>query len=129
MKIIGIGVLLQTADGTYLFQERDHNTDKSPGQIAPFGGGLEDGEDVLACAQRELQEELVLSLATTDLKTIGTFESHNQQGSHIQMFITKGVDKTSLELKEGKSIVELLLEDALNHPMVTTFTKEVLRAL
>jgi len=38
--IIGIGVVLQTARGTFLLQERDHNTDVHPGRVAPFGGAL-----------------------------------------------------------------------------------------
>jgi len=129
MKVLGVGVLLKTIDDTYLFQERDYNTDKSPGQIAPFGGHIEEGEDALRCAHREINEELELNLDLKDLEPLGLFESHNQKGSCIQMFIAKGIDKEPLELHEGKSIVELSLEEALDHPKVTAFTKEVLRSL
>ncbi len=129
MKVIGIGVLLQTASGTYLLQERDSNTNASPGRIAPFGGGLDDGENVYECAQRELREELKLELENERFNDIGLFASRNEPGTYIQMFLAKGIDKSTLKLQEGKSIVELHFEDALEDEQVTDFTKEVLRTL
>jgi 8-oxo-dGTP pyrophosphatase MutT (NUDIX family) len=129
MEIIGIGVLLLSTSGTYLFQERDYNTTKNPGQIALFGGGLEEGEDVTKCAIRELEEELGLRLNAQELRDSNCFESHNQPGKCIQIFIASNINKASLELQEGNSIVELSLEEALIHSTVTEFTKEVLRTL
>ena len=40
-NINGIGFLLKTPQNTFLFQERDQNTQRNPGMIAPFGGGVE----------------------------------------------------------------------------------------
>lgn len=129
MKVIGIGVMLQTESGTYLLQERDHNTSVNPGRIAPFGGGLDKGEDVYECALRELREELALELESEKLNDIGLFASRHEPGVYVQMFLVKGINKSILQLREGKSIVELHLKDALQDDMVTDFAKEVLRTL
>ena len=128
-EVIGIGVMLQTPQNTFLFQERDSNATFNPGQIAAFGGGVEDGESIEACAIREMAEELNLQLDLIQLKSIGDFESHNKPNNYIRMFLVKGIDPSQLILQEGRSIQELSLEDALRHEKVTAFTKEVLRTL
>lgn len=129
MKVTGIGVILETAAGTYLLQERDHRTSVHPGRYAPFGGGLEEGEDVYECARRELHEELALDLDVRRLTDLGLFASHGAPGVGVHLFLAKGVDIQSLRLQEGKSIVELTRDEALEHEKVTDFTKEVLRSL
>lgn len=128
-KVIGIGVILQTLDNTFLFQERDANAAFNPGQIAAFGGGIEDNESMEACAIREMAEELNLHLDLIQLESIGDFESHNKPNSYIHLFLVRGIDPAQLTLQEGRSIQELSLEDALQHGKVTTFTKEVLLTL
>lgn len=129
MKVIGVGVMLQTEAGTYLLQERDHDTSLNPGRIAPFGGGLDGAENVLECARRELLEELALDLDMEKLEDIGLFASHHEPDIYIQMFQARSISKSILNLQEGKSIAELTIEEALENPVVTDFTKEVLRAL
>jgi hypothetical protein len=39
--ITGVGFLLKTPQGTFLFQERDNNVKRNPGMITPFGGGID----------------------------------------------------------------------------------------
>jgi 8-oxo-dGTP pyrophosphatase MutT (NUDIX family) len=129
MKVIGIGVLLQTPSSTFLFQERDNKAALHPGRIAAFGGGIEEGEDIVDCAKRELFEELNISVDSRNLEPLGLFESHHEPGVFIQMFLSKEIDKSVLKLQEGKSIVELSLHEALEHNLVTDFTKEVLWSL
>lgn len=121
--------MLQTPNSKYLFQERDNNAKFHPGKIAAFGGGIEDGEDVYQCAKRELQEELNLDIESSNLETIGLFESRHEPGIYIHMFLVRGVDSSALTLHEGKGIVELSLGAALQHDKVTDFTKEVLRSI
>jgi 8-oxo-dGTP pyrophosphatase MutT (NUDIX family) len=125
-EVIGIGVMLQTPSGTYLFQERDHNAVLHPGRIAPFGGGIEGKEDALECAKREMLEELNLEINTNNLQSIQLFESRHKPNVFIHMFLLKDVEKTKLTLSEGKDIVELSKEEAVAHENVTDFTKEIL---
>lgn len=127
-NIIGVGVLLQTPSGTYLFQERDNNTKLHPNKIAAFGGGIENNEDVYQCAMREMLEELSLHLDATDLNEVGIFEAGNTPKTYIQMFLVKEIDPLSLQLQEGRGIIELSLEDALRHEKVTDWTKAVLNS-
>jgi len=129
MKTIGVGVILKTKAGTYLLQERDYNTRLHPGRIAPFGGALDSGEDAYEGARRELYEELALTLNKSRLEEIGPFSSYHKPETYIQMFLVKDIDKNILRLQEGKSIVEMSLEEALESENVTDFTKEVLRSL
>ena len=128
-KVFGVGVMLQTPEGTYLLQERDNNASVHPGRIAPFGGGIEKEEDVLQCAKREMFEELNLNINNDDLESIKLFESRQESGMYIHMFLAKGIEKSKLVLNEGKDIVELSKEEALQNSKVTDFTKEVLNLL
>ena len=128
-KVIGIGVVLQTSSGTLLLQERDNNAKLYPGQIAAFGGGIENDEDVFQCAQREIYEELQLRINGEKLKTVGLSESQHEPGIFIHMFLLKDVEKAQLVLQEGRAIVEMTKEEAMENKNVTDFTKEVLSLL
>ena len=127
--ITGIGLLLQTPKGTFLFQERDKNTKRNPGMITPFGGGIDKGEAPVDCAVRELKEELELGITAKELKEVGIFQSHFDVKTYLQIYLIENVNVGDLTLNEGKSIMELNITDALNHPRVTNFTKEVLKVL
>ncbi|MCX6820071.1 MAG: NUDIX domain-containing protein [Candidatus Adlerbacteria bacterium] len=128
-NVTGAGVILQTVKGTFLFQERDNNTKIFPDRIANFGGGLEQGETIIQCAVREMREELSLYLEKEDLEEIGAFPEPNMPGDYCQMFLAKRIDPSKLELHEGRSIVELTLEEALQNEKVIDFVKEVLKSL
>jgi 8-oxo-dGTP pyrophosphatase MutT (NUDIX family) len=128
-KVIGTGVMLQTPEGNYLLQERDHNTNIHPGMIAAFGGGVEGGENAQQCAIREIFEELCLNISIDDLESIKIFESKIRPNLYVHMFIVRGVNPSKLDLQEGASIVELSKLDALKHKKVTDFTKDVLNLL
>ena len=128
-NINGIGIILKTPQNTFLFQERDQNILRNPGMITPFGGGLEHNETLIECAIRELKEELELSITPDDLKEVGVFQSHFNPGTYIQIFLIEYVNPKDLVLHEGKNIKEISLKEALNHPKVTDFTKEILKEL
>jgi 8-oxo-dGTP pyrophosphatase MutT (NUDIX family) len=128
-KVIGTGVMLQTSEGNYLLQERDHNTNMDPGRIAPFGGGVEDNEGSKKCAKRELYEELRLNIDKDDLESVKLFEIDNIPNAFIHMFLARNIDPSRLDLQEGASIVELSKTEALQNAKVTDFTKEVLSLL
>jgi|GEM_PF-2981067 len=126
--IAGTGILLRTPQGSYVLQQRDARTDRNPEALAPFGGGIEHGETPEECAVRELQEELGITVPESDLRPLGTFESHYRPGTYIQMYVLNNINLASLSLAEGKDIVELSHTAALAHSEVTGFTKLVLRA-
>lgn len=128
-KLIGIGVMLQTQKGTYLFQERDDTAKMHPGRITPFGGGVEAGEDALQCAIREMSEELHLTLDSQNLESIKVCESRYTPDAHIHVFLAKNIKKSELILNEGKGVVEMTKDQAIADSNVTDFTKEILNLL
>jgi 8-oxo-dGTP pyrophosphatase MutT (NUDIX family) len=65
------GLLIQNSQGEYLLQMRDD----TPGIVAPlhwdfFGGGVEEGEDTLMAAGREMQEELGIVASAGELELV-----------------------------------------------------------
>ncbi|OHA79835.1 MAG: leucine--tRNA ligase [Candidatus Yonathbacteria bacterium RIFCSPHIGHO2_01_FULL_44_41] len=124
-KIRGVGAILETNTGTFIFQKRDANAPSRPGMISSFGGRPEDGEDELTCLKRELFEELLLKIKDDDAQYIGAF-GYKDDGTRNILFHVGGVDTSTLTLMEGESIVEMKVEDALNHEKVTDFVKEAL---
>ncbi len=129
MRILGTGIMLRTIAGTYLLQQRDFKTTVNPGRIAPFGGGIEDDENVHECAKRELYEELLLEVNIDDLEDIGVFPSEITEGIGFQIFLIRNVDTAILNLQEGERIVEISKEAALQSDLVTNFTKQILGTL
>lgn len=127
-KIIGIGALLQTNSGKFIFQKRDANPKYNPGMIAPFGGGINKNESPISALKRELNEELgIANIEKGEIQEIGNFESHNQPEKYIKLFYVHSVEENDLILKEGEEIVELDLKEALKNNLVTDFTKIVIR--
>ena len=126
-KVIGIGVLLKTKEGKLLLQKRDNNTKINPNVIAPFGGGLKEGESFKECAYREIKEELGIDIDKSKLIEIGHFESHIYKEKKIKMFYIDEISRKNLELQEGERIIEISIDEALKNKQVTDFTKEVLR--
>jgi leucyl-tRNA synthetase len=128
-KMLGVGVLLKTKKGTYLFQKRDGNALRHPNKITAFGGGIEKAESIQDCAIREMQEELKISISSEELHYVGVAESHNQPDNYIAMYVVKNVDKNSLSLQEGENIVELTLHEVLENEQATEFTRQVAQRL
>jgi len=125
-KVGGVGVLLKTKDGKFIFQERDLNTDRNPGMIAPFGGGVEKDEDIYGATIRELSEELEIEVEKKDLGFVGIFPSKNTPGQFIAM-LELDLDVIPKKTNEGKNIIIIDYKKAIDHPMVTDFTKDVLK--
>jgi len=129
VDIMGVGALIETKEGNFVFQKRGGNASTHPNTIALFGGGIEKNEDVFACVRRELEEELSLKLEMYhEINVIGDFESHNQPERYLKAFHVRNVDRNILELREGEAIVEMTLDDAEKNSHVTDFTKDVIRA-
>ncbi len=125
---VGVGCLLRTKNGTFIFQERDNNTVRDPEKIALFGGGKNSDESERDCVIREMKEELDISVKNELISFIGDFPSKNTSGEIIKVFLVDNVSLEEISLKEGKNYYVASLEEALQNAKITDFTKEVLLA-
>ena len=121
----GVGILLETSDGGFAFQVRDMNTSRNPDMVAPFGGGVEQGENPIDAVVREIQEELDIKISKEQISFIETVPSKNTPGQFIAMFRVL-LDKIPEKTNEGAGIIVLDLKQALSHKKVTDFTKNIL---
>lgn len=127
--LMGVGALLKGMDGKYILQQRDGNTDIRPNAIAAFGGGIEDGENEVAAALREMHEELELKLSPDELSFVAYMESINFPGKHIAILSANNVDIKNIVVHEGEGYVELSADEAFRNEKVTLFTKKALNIL
>ncbi|MGW9686582.1 NUDIX hydrolase [Flagellimonas sp. 2504JD1-5] len=71
-----IHVWFYTAEGEILFQKRAHDKDAFPSLWdVSVAGHIGAGEDILIAAVREIEEEIGLSVSSSDLEKIGVFKS------------------------------------------------------
>jgi 8-oxo-dGTP pyrophosphatase MutT (NUDIX family) len=64
-------LIIQNSKGEYLLQMRDDTPGiKFPLHWDSFGGGVEEGEEVLVAAARELQEELGVDVTSEDFELL-----------------------------------------------------------
>ncbi len=123
----GIGIILQTTKGEYIFQKRDKNIQVNPWKIALFGWGIENNETHEDTAIREFREELEGKIKKEDLIEIGNFESHINKDKYLKIFYVWNIDTTQLKIHEWESIETMSLEEAEKDKNVTDFTKEIIR--
>lgn len=131
-KFEGAWALVETKNGTFLFQKRDGNAKKDPYKIAPFGGMRDEGEDIFSCLIRELKEELSFEFSKEQVKFLvasdGIDTDTKKETPFLALFHTAGVDPGQVHLgDEGEAIVEMTLEDALASEEVTEPTKNAIR--
>lgn len=127
---IGSGVLLQTTDGKYILQRRDGSAKKNSNRIAPFGGRMSSQDaDTRATAVRELREEIELTVTPEQLQSLGVFRGQIDPSDWIEVFTGPVVDPTTLKLHEGAEVVVYTREELMADPLVTDFTRDVIRRL
>lgn len=124
----GTGVLIKDQEGNFLFQKRDNQTKRYPGMIAPFGGEISREEKSVECIQREMAEELGITIEANNLKCIGSFESDFEKNTFIDMFYLEDIDSSTVKINEGEALVKISLEDASKDAKVTDFTKRVIES-
>jgi hypothetical protein len=96
----GIGIILQTKEGKYIFQKRDNNTHISPWMITLFGWGTEWNETHEETVIREFKEELEWKIEKKDLMEIGNFESHITKNKYLKIFYASDIDTKKLVIHE-----------------------------
>ena len=120
-------LLLRNADGKFLLQMRDNN----PGIYSPlmwdfFGGGVEEGEDVVLAAKRELLEELGIDANPEDFIQIGHLE-HREVDEYLVSF-TPTVNWGQFKVYEGAGAAFFPREDFAKIP-VTSVVKVLTETL
>ncbi|WP_420322857.1 NUDIX hydrolase [Flagellimonas sp.] len=79
-----IHVWFYTAEGEILFQKRAHDKDTFPSLWdVSVAGHIGAGEDILIAAVREIEEEIGLSVSSSDLERIGVFRSMHKHAETL----------------------------------------------
>jgi len=109
---MGVQVIVQHSDGRVLLQLRDDKAEiPYPNTWCLPGGMREKGEDALACAVRELEEEMGLIVAPDELTLV---ESRLHSYGHETTFALRlDVDPAAVQLTEGQAIA-LFSRTAIN---------------
>lgn len=102
-------VILVDRRGWVLLQERDERPLIAPEKWAFCGGHLESGEDPLAGAVRELEEETEVRLSPAELQLLAVHDVfHPETGTDDKLHLyAAGVDLTDADIvcHEGRQIV------------------------
>ncbi len=70
-------IVIQDREGKYLLMFRDGRAPRFPLQWGLFGGHVENGEDPLQAARRELEEEIGVRGKKEDFSSLGAWEVHD----------------------------------------------------
>lgn len=104
-----VGILHITKDGSVMLQKRDNKPGiESPGQIATFGGGVENDETLEETAIREAKEELGLEINPEQLSYFGKIQLSKEVDGKDQschFFLLHGTDPSKIVVKEGRGYV------------------------
>ncbi|MBC7275054.1 NUDIX domain-containing protein [Nocardioides sp.] len=102
-------VILVDRRGWVLLQERDERPRIAPEKWSFCGGHLEPGEDPLAGAARELEEETEIRVSPADLHLVAVHDVHHPEtGTDDKLHLyAAGVDLTDADVvcHEGRQIV------------------------
>lgn len=103
------GVLVLDRESNILLQERDEQAPIDPEKWGLPGGHLEEGEESVAGALRELAEETGLHLGTTDireLRTIEVYHGHYDSVDTMTVFVAEtDVTDADIVCGEGRQAV------------------------
>ncbi len=75
-----------------------------------YGGGIEEGETILGCAIRELEEEVGLKAKEEDLEKVAIVDFHNQKSdgttfvSRVHFFLVKDWEGEPKETEDGAMV-------------------------
>lgn len=123
-------ILLIKADGSVILQERDDKPGiTNPGLISSFGGHIEEGEEPLDAAVREINEETNLKLSKEDLQFYR--KCHKTKAVHgedwdVYYFAAVDVREEGLEVYEGKGYTVIHDTEELERSKASILLREVL---
>ena len=124
------GVLLISPERDYILQRRDQAPGiQNPGLIGIFGGRAEQNETEVACAIRELREELDLLVSADDLVPLLQVDMAVRNDLiSCTIFVLDNVQLGSLTLMEGAAIEILSKEAATTSPNLSPLCLHVIVA-
>src|SRR3989344_1712553 len=115
------GILIEKEDGKMLFQLRDNNPKiKNRNCWSLFGGGINNGEQPIDAAIRELKEELGLTIKKEQLRPLAVFLGIKKRNYLFKLRLHKEIKK--LNLNEGASMDFFTISEIL-------FKKNLVRSL
>ena len=94
-------IIVRHTDGTYLIMQRDKRKHLGGMWEATAGGSALQGEDPLACAKRELQEET--GITSDKLVEIGRVLHYVHKTYYVDYLCVTDVDKNSVVLQDGET--------------------------
>ncbi|MCA9325201.1 NUDIX domain-containing protein [Candidatus Saccharibacteria bacterium] len=123
-------ILLVRDDGALILQVRDNKPGiTNPGLIASFGGHIEEGEEPIDAAVREINEETNLKLSKEQLqyyrKCRKTKEIHGEDWD-VYFFVAQHVTEDKLEIFEGTGYTIVRNKAELDAANTTILLKQVL---
>ena len=123
-------ILLVQNDGSLVLQVRDDTPGiANPGLISSFGGHIEEGEEPIDAAWREINEETNLNLSKEQLqffkKYVKTKEEHGQDWD-VYYFVAKDISTDGLEVYEGQGFTVLRDLQEVQQAKTTILLQQVL---
>ncbi len=123
-------ILLVRSDGAVILQLRDDKPGISnPGLISSFGGHIEDGEEPIDAAVREINEETNLGIIKDQLQSYRTChktkEIHGEDWD-VYYFAVSDVTEKGLEVYEGAGYTIIRNKEELEKAKTTVLLREVL---
>jgi 8-oxo-dGTP pyrophosphatase MutT (NUDIX family) len=108
-----VNVIIQNRGGKYLLQMRDGNEGiYSPLKWGSFGGSINDNEEPVQGAAREINEELGIDVKPNDFEIAGQFESENDVLVYVVRY-KKTIEWRDIEVFEGAGAGFFTKEEAM----------------
>jgi len=129
MMIIGrgAGIILISAKGKVLLQQRDENASWNKNLWSEFGGQIEQGETPEEAIKRELKEELGIKIK--ELKLFKRYNLERKEGIYEQFIFTAKLNYPLKQLRqnqqEGKGLNLFSFKEIFNLRMAD-YTKKIL---
>lgn len=115
MNYTGVGVIVENKEGKFLLHLRDGNTSKFTHQWCLIGGAIENEENALDCAVREVKEETGLTLKNpTFINEFNYGDWHiavvkgNADDTQEKMFLNEGADLKFLTQEDTIILIKSL---------------------
>lgn len=120
-----VNTIIQNKVGKYLLQIRDGTEGIcNPLKWNFFGGNINDGEDPLAAAVREIGEELVITAEPSDFELLGELHPDKSQLVYVIRY-KKPLTWQNISIREGAG-AGFFTNDELLHIDITKTTRKII---